>query len=63
MADEHSDQLQLSPIPAMPEPEMHSYRLIKRYGNISKCHGCEEKFDKKKTSLICLGKRWTDGLR
>ena len=47
IADKHSDQSrvsyskQLSPIPAMPEPQMHPYQLIKRYGNISKCHGCE----------------------
>ena len=41
IADEHSDQSRvsyskkLSPIPAMTEPQMHPYRVIKRYGNIN----------------------------
>ena len=40
----------------MPEPQMHPYRVIKRYGNISRCHGCESKFDKKKTTMILFRK-------
>ena len=39
IADEHNNQLRMSysnylgPRPAMPEPQMHPYRVIKRYGN------------------------------
>ena len=66
IADEHSDQpkvsysKQLSPMSAMPEPQMHPYRLIKKYGNISKCHGCEANFDKRKTTMILfrIGMDW-----
>ena len=62
IADEHSNQPRVSysnrlgPRPAMPEPQMHPYRVIKRYGNISRCHGCESKFDKKKTTMILFRK-------
>ena len=62
IADKHRNQPrvsysnQLGPIPAMPEPQMHPYRVIKRYGNISKCHGCDEKFDKKKATMILFRK-------
>ena len=69
IADEHSNQPRVSysnrlgPRPAMPEPQMHPYRVIKRYGNISRCHGFCEKFDKKKTTMILFRKEldwWPD---
>ena len=62
VADEHSNQPrvsysnQLGPLPAIPEPQMHPYRVMKRYGNISKCHSCDAKFDKKKTTMILFRK-------
>ena len=42
IADEHNNRPEVSYFgvrPAMPEPQMHPYRVIKRYGNISRCHG------------------------
>ena len=54
ISDEHSNQLRVSysnrldPRPAMPEPKMHPYSVIKRYGNISRCHMVVNKFDKKR---------------
>ena len=69
IADERSNQLrvscsnQLGPMLAMPEPKMHPYRVIKRHGNISKCHGCDAKFDKKETTMILFKKErdwWPD---
>ena len=62
IADEHSNHPKVSysnrlgPRLAMPESQMHPYRVIKRYGNISRCHGCESKFDKKKTTMILFRK-------
>ena len=62
IADEHNHRPRMSysnylgPRPAMPEPQMHPYRVIKRYGNISRCHGCCAKFDKKKTTMILFRK-------
>ena len=46
---------QLSPIPAIPEPQVHPYWVIKGYG---KCHAYKAKFDKKKTTII----KESDGL-
>ena len=69
IADEDSNQPRVSysnrlgPRPAMPEPQMHPYRVIKRYGNISRCHGCHATFDKKKTTMILFRKEldwWPD---
>ena len=69
IADEHSNQPRVSysnrlgPRPAMPEPQMHLYRVIKRNGNISMCHGCHATFDKKKTTMILFRKEidwWPD---
>ena len=62
IADEHSHQTRVSfpkplgPTPAIPEQQMHPYGVIKRHVNISKCHGCEAKFVKKKISMILLRK-------
>ena len=56
IAGEHSNQPrvsysnQLGPRPAIPEPQ------IKRYGNVSKCHGCHAYFDKKKATMILFRK-------
>ena len=60
--DKHGNQPRVSysnqrcPITAMSESQMHPYRVIKRYGNISKCYGCDAKFDKKKTTMILFRK-------
>ena len=62
IVDEHNNQPRVScsnqfgPRPAMPEPQMHPYRVIKRYGDISRCHGCCAKYDKKKTTMILFRK-------
>ena len=66
IADEHNNRPGVSYLdvrPAMPEPQMHPYRVIKRYGNISRCHGCHATFDKKKTTMILFRKEidwWPD---
>ena len=66
IADEHNNRPGVSYLgvrPAMPEPQMHPYQVIKRYGNISRCHGCHATFDKKKTTMILFRKEldwWPD---
>ena len=62
IADEHSNQPRVSysnrlgPIPTMPEPQMHPYQVITRYGDICKCYGCDAKFDKKKKTMTFFRK-------
>ena len=70
IADEHNNRPGVSYLgvrPAMPEPQMHPYQVIKRYGNISRCHGCHATFDKKNTTMILFrreretgGQMWTN---
>ena len=46
----------IGPTPPMPEPQMQPYQIIKRYGNISKCHGCDGYFDKRETTWVLFRK-------
>ena len=38
----------------MPEPQMQPYTLMKRSGNVAKCHGCDSKFEKNSCVLQWL---------
>ena len=50
----------LPPKPLMPEPQMQPYVLVKRAGNVAKCHGCGESFDKGDSSLHVLKRKEND---
>ena len=46
----------LGVIPPQPEPQEQPYELLTRRGNISKCNGCGNNFDKCDTELFILGR-------
>ena len=49
---------QLPPMPIMPEPQMDAYIIMKRSGNVSKCHGCGSTFQKESYVLQRKEKNW-----
>ena len=45
----------LGPKPAQPEPQIQPCETVQRSGQIRKCNGCEELFDKNNEQLLILG--------
>ena len=50
----------LYPKPPMPEPQHQPYIIDHRKGNISKCSGCDDLFDKTNSTLLVMGREEMD---
>ena len=50
----------LGPKPAQPESQLQAYELICRTGQIKRCNGCEELFNKENERLLILGRNELD---
>ena len=46
----------MGPKPVQPEPQIQPYEIVQRSGQIKKCNGCEELFDKNNEKLLILGR-------
>lgn len=50
----------LPPKPPMPEPQHQPYIIDHRKGNISKCSGCDDLFDRTNPTLLVMGREEMD---